>query len=91
MFSDPITLMMPEKRYAETPLCTGSMASRPAPHVCVACIQESAGALSNVERIMAGQEGEAVGLKLQTTHEARKWIRSLDQGRCPCLTVNKYY
>lgn len=91
MFFDVDTLMMPEKRHEVAPYCTGSMASRPAPHVCASCIRESAGVLSNVERIMTGPEGEAVGLKLRTTHEATKWIKSLDQGHCPCLMVKKSY
>jgi hypothetical protein len=91
LFSDVSKLMMPGHRQGISPHWKSFMAARPAPYTCIACIKESAHALSNVERLMAGQEGDAVGLKIRTAGEARRWIQSLDLGRCPCLTVRRNY
>ena len=60
---------------------------QPAPQMCVNCIESSGGALSNIQRVMAGpNNGVVVGVKLRSAAEVQGWMESLDTGRCPCLS-----
>jgi len=68
------------------PAC-GWLKAPPAPQICAACIQASGGSLGNIERIMTGSHGDAVGVKLRNAADVDEWMKSLGEGRCPCLHV----
>jgi hypothetical protein len=55
--------------------------------MCAACIQSSGSALSNVERIMTGPDGEAVGVKMRSADDVRNWIQAIELGHCHCYPI----